>query len=359
VPDCSGLFVSKLSEERRNHKLASNQQPSRLIVTPPATPQLPASPAIRDSAARRITQTVLSTSMVLGADFVTTSMPYGMALKAEALVRRPLFSDLLLKSEWVGAYKRSWGVLKYGFYPTFLVEVAATETTKQFASPKIAQYSDTIMPAIIGAGTAPAVSFAAINARFNLQFDILHVLKTQGFKGVSRLTGAPGIIGIREAICYKALHHDTTAFAKRIANASSNSHIMSSLLKNKDGNPSPVARIIASTPDAAGLLLTQPLTMLAVNAGIHKYAKQQHPNVAEKPTIASPVALLKWQLGFWQEICSSIICEGKKHGLSQRLSFAPGIAARTLSLFGTLGVFKYAMEPSKQLVAETITHRKS
>ncbi|MDR3491969.1 MAG: hypothetical protein P4M12_08015 [Gammaproteobacteria bacterium] len=354
MPDCSGLHVAML---RENHIAKSEY-----IQTPPKPQETKESksPAVApDSASRQVAQTVLSNTIVLGADFATTSMPYGMALKAEALVRRPVWTDFLRRNEWIGAYKRTWGVLKYGFYPTFLLEVAATETTKQLGSPTIAHYSDILMPAIIGAGTAPAVSFAAINARHNLQLDIAQVLRAQGVRGVTRLTGGPSAIGLREAICYKALHHDTSDLALRIADSSSAYQLTSFLFKNKDNKPTLLAKLVASSPDALGLLVTQPLTMFAVNAGIQKFHLQQQPNTTDqKPKVTSPFALLKWQAGFLQNIGRSIMTEGKSHGLSKVLSFSPGAVARTASLFGTLTVFKYALEPAKTVVADNITHRK-
>ncbi len=365
MPDTGTLYTVSRNLERQEARTraaaaAAKQHPTTTLIpaSSPAPAAASSAPTARvvapyNSPFREITKGVIATSIVLGIDYSTTSMPYGMALKAEALVKSPQWGHLLQRSEWKEAYTRSWSVLKYGFYPTFLLEKAATETTKHFGTSTIADYSDLVMPGLVGMGTAPAVSFAGINARYGTQLDVLQVLRTQGIRGVTRLTGGAGTIGVRELTCYQVFHHDTSEQAKYIANAGG-----SRLFKRQDGTPTIVSTAIADIPDGLALLATQPLTMFAVNAAKHKYAALLQPNATQKPSITAPVALLKYQLEFLQQICSEIMKEGKTHGLNRFLSFSPGIVARTVSLFGTLSVFKYCLGPAEKVVADNVTHRK-
>src|SRR5436189_434431 len=89
--------------------------------------------------ARNVSQTLISNTIVLGLDFLATSKLYGMALKAEANVKPPKLRDFGKLSEWRSAYRLTWDVLKFGFWPTFLVETAAStvasETAKHFNRP--------------------------------------------------------------------------------------------------------------------------------------------------------------------------------------------------------------------------------
>lgn len=305
---------------------------------------------IEESDLRRIAHKIISNAIVLLCDYGATSMPYGMALKAESLVEKPKLRDFVKPAEWVGAYKRTWGVLKYGFWPTFLLEVAAAETTKRYGTPFMAAWADTVMPGVIGAGTAPAVSFAAINTRFKTNLDVWQVLRTQGVSGVTRYTGGAVVLGAREALCYQIFHHDSSPWAKIIADKTG--------LKNKDGKPNLFATLLASTPDGLGLLATQPMTMFGVNSAIRKYMLQQSGALAQKPGLTAPAALLKWQLQNALEVCRLIQSEGRSHGLNSFFSFSPGVVARTASLFGTLAVFKHCLPVAEQVVHDHVTHRK-
>jgi len=314
---------------------------------------------VPDSVMRQIARTILSNTIVLGCDYLATSMPFGMALKAEALVQKPTWRDLLKRKEWKDSYKRTWGVLKYGFYPTFLLEVAVSEAAKRTRSPMLASYSDLIIPTLISAGTAPASSIVAINTRYKLQLDLLQLYRQKGLSGVTKLTGGPISVGIREGLCFYALHHKTSDFAQRIADNSAQYQSVSSLYRKSDGNPTWVSKLLATSSDGLAMLAAQPLTIFAANAATFKYQLQQQPDLMpKKPKLTSPLALIRWQLNFARYVCHNIVEEGKKTGLSPFKSFAPGVVVRTGSLLGTLTVFKYCLDPVTQAVSENITHRR-
>lgn len=347
------MFRNTGLAEATSQKIAKELAKNRTNNNTPA-PQKPESkPSAANKAFRRISQTVIANTVMLGADFACSSMPYGMALKAEALVKSPKFSDLFKLSEWRGAYARSWSVLKWGFYPTFLAEVAATESVKQLGSPALTYYSELFMPGIIGSLTAPAVSFAAINTRFKeAKLDLVQVAREQGVAGVKINSAGFVAIGIREAACYYALHNDTSKTAQAIADK-----MQSPLFRDKDGKPTRASKWLAALPDAALLAASQPLTMFAVNAATLKYQRMQQPGQPKKPKLRSPIALLTFQMQFMQDVCRQITQEGRQSGLSTFFSFSPGFVVRTSSLFITLSVFKYGLDPVMQLVGNNITHR--
>lgn len=300
----------------------------------------------RDNYHKRIVQSIVSNTIVLGLDYVATSMPFGMALKAEALVRKPQWNDLLQWREWKDAYKRAWNVLKYGFYPSFLLGVATSEATKQLDSPIMARYGDFIMPGIINMATAPASSLVSINTRYHLQLDLIRLYRQRGMSGVSALTGGVCCIGLREALCFHALHHNSNVLAKRIADGGAAYRTTAFVFRKQDGNPTIFSKLLASFPDGLAMLAAQPLTIFAANAAVCKYRIQQDVSLMmAKPKLTSPISLLRWQWKFGQFVCQSIVEEGKKSGLSFFKSFAPGVVVRTSSLLGTLTVFKYALEP--------------
>lgn len=312
------------------------------------------------SSARDISRTILANTGALIIDFVVNGIPYGQALQAEAKVQKPPFRDLLNWNRCLSGYKTTWGVLKYGFYPMFLAEVALAEVCKQSESPTLHFWSTSLMPGLLGMGSAPAVSQAAINAHLShtdgpkaLKIDLLEVAKKQGLKGVVKLTGGAVPIGVREALCYRALHHDTSPIARNIATTAHRYQFFSAVLRKQDGNPTIVARSIANIPDALSIFAGQPLTMLAVNASIHKYHLMQQPTSLNSKTSS----YLTRRIEFWKQVIQQIMKEGKKSDLSAIRSFSPGTVLRTVSVLGTVGVFKTCLEPLETLVGQHVTHR--
>lgn len=315
----------------------------------PEAPQPKKSTALRD-----ILCTVSANTVALGIDYALNGGAYGIALTAEANIKKPSISDLLKLNTWRHGYANTWGVLKYGFYPTFLFEVALAEAGKKVNSATFSRYSEMVMPTIVGMGTAPSVSITAINERFNLRYDLLQVVRQQGFFGLKKLSAGATPIGLREGLCYYALHHNTSPLAKRIAN---NMHYpaISFLFRRENGDPTLLTQSLVTVPDAACVLAGQPLTVLAVNASITKYQLQQ-TNKIDYP-VGTTASYFQTRVLFWKMVCENIIEQGKKSGLSPLKSFLPGTWLRTASLLGTVGVFKTCLEPTKEFIQEHITHR--
>lgn len=308
----------------------------------------------KSTAAQDIASTVSANTIALGIDFALNGGMYGIALAAEANIKKPAIQDLLKLNTWRHGYANTWGVLKYGFYPTFLFEVALSEAGKKVNSESFAKYSEFVMPSIVGMGTAPSVSITAINERFNLHFDLPQVIKQQGISGLKKLSAGATPIGLREGLCYYALHHDTSTLAQKFAN-SMQYPLISSLFRRENGEPTLFTHGLVTVPDAACVFAGQPLTVLAVNAAITKY-HLEHANKIDK-FAGTNSGYYQTRLLFWKMVCGNIIEQGKKSGLSTVKSFLPGTWLRTLSLFGTVGVFKTCLEPTKELIQENITHR--
>lgn len=306
----------------------------------------------KQTVARDLACTIAANTTALAIDFTLNGGPYGIALAAEATVKKPTVHDLLKLSTWRNGYANTWGVLKYGFYPTFLLEVALSEAGKQVNSAAFSNYSDMFMPTLVGMGTAPAVSVAAINERFQMNQDLLQVIKQKGLGGLKKISAGATPIGLREGLCYYALHHDTSPWATHIASVAQYSCV-SFFFSRQDGQPTLFTKSLVSLPDVACVLAGQPLTVLAVNAAITKFTLQQQP----ARTIGNTAGYFQTRLLFWELVCNTIIAQGKKSGLSPIKSFLPGTWLRTASLLGTVGVFKTCLEPTKSWIHDNITHR--
>jgi hypothetical protein len=266
---------------------------------------------------------IASTSLVLAADFFANGGSYGFCIKAQAHVKPVTLSELCKPSEWFKAYGRTWNVLKYGFYPMFLTEVALSEAMKQVVPTSHAHYSDFIMPAVVGIGVAPAASVAAINEKFPSQkpLNLITQLRNGGIRAVTAKTGGVSPIALREALFYYAVHDDSK-------------------------NP------FAYAFDISAILLGQPLSMFATNAAILKHQEQ----INSPQPLASKSFFLQTRLSFWLRVCELIISEGKKSNLSTPQSFAPGAFMRSITLLGTYGIFRLCSKPAEDTVNTLVTN---
>lgn len=299
-----------------------------------------------------LASTVAANTVALGVDYFLNGGPYGIALVAEANVKKPTINALLQAHTWSNGYAKTWSVLKGGFYPTFLCEVFLSEASKQLNSANFSHHLELFMPTLVGMGTAPAISLAAINERYGTKFDLFKTLRSQGVRGAAKLSAGATPIGVREGLCYYALHHDSSSWAKQIA-AITEESALAFLFHRQNGEPSLLSQCLAAAPDATCVFVGQPLTVLAVNAAITKYQFNQHAN-----DVVNNGSYLRNRISFWQAVHQNIVTKGQQSGLSPLKSYSPGIWLRTLSLFGTVGVFKTCLEPTKEWIQSNITHNK-
>lgn len=283
---------------------------------------------------QNIFREIIANTATLGVDFVVNGGTYGMGFVAGAKVQATNLAALSSLRSWLNGYTVTSRVLKYGYYPAFLVQVGLVEGVKHSGSGFINQHSDAIMPALVGVLTTPACSIAAINESTpNANLRLMEMLKKTGLRSVLHVSSGMTPIALREMLCFQALHHDTTTWAQQIADSSAAYPRTSIAFRRQDGSATPLSHCLASVFDVVAILAGQPLSTLASQAAILKHQRSLQP--ATTPS----TGMLSSRLTFWRDTCKQIVEKGKASGLSPIRSFAPGTAIRTFSLLGTLGVF--------------------
>jgi hypothetical protein len=304
------------------------------------------------SAMERILLQLSTTTILLIGDFLLNGGTYGMSLEAGAEVKKVTLRHLTQPSNWQNGYARTWQMLKFGFYPVFLFEVVCAETGKALGTAAFSHYSDFVMPGLVGVLIAPSMSFSALNQLHDKKFhaDFLHILKTEGVRGITRRSAGGTLLGLREALSYKALHHDTSAWEKSLVTHTEKYSLFSFLFRGKDGNPTPVAKGFVSIFDLGLIMAGQPLTTLAINAAIYKNRQTYSANSLTPREYG--VSRINFWRGTWQLIVD-------KSGSKPWQGLFAGSSLRFASLAGMLGIFKYGSAPVESFVQRHLPFTKS
>ena len=75
-------------------------------------------------ASKEIATKLIANTMTLAADYVVDGGTYGISFNASAAVKEVPLKELLKPRIWIQGYYTTWQVLKFGFYPAFLAEIA-------------------------------------------------------------------------------------------------------------------------------------------------------------------------------------------------------------------------------------------
>lgn len=302
---------------------------------------------------KEIATKVIANTITLVGDFVVDGGTYGLGFTASARVKEVTFKELRDPRVWLRGYHTTWQVLKWGFYPAFLAEVAAAEAGKHFKSPISSELTETLMPGLVGTLITPASSLAAINQLRPLdqQLNFTSLLRTEGLRGISRVSAGATVIGLREWLCFWGLHHPSHLWSNAIAESSQKYHFLSTLFSRQDGSPTIAAKGIVAFVDISAILASQPLSILASNAAIYK-SKQFGAPVVSQSYLASRAT-------FWSGVTKQIITEGEKNGLSPARCLGPGFAMRMTSFVGMYTLFKNGYKPIEDFTRENITFKKN